>query len=254
MQFFDDRTSTMTIYTLKSPTRKPTPKDCRAAPPIIMDKSCGFPFSLNSQDFAEFKSQTAARGYQLAYGPDFISRGEITCSDPNRQVSPGLIYYCLTGESDLCTRANPNDPIFLPENVHSYVSLDYRPSPDDLPWKPYRVKFDFYHFQVDFMALDPDGKVLTATLSCPKLSFHFEFHIAFPKTNEYENYICRWSPVKGVGINAPFSVLYELYLNSTPFSCGIARRTLRFESHPGVRSANRIDSLRVYGDEVHILG
>lgn len=104
------------------------------------------------------------------------------------------------------------------------------------------------------MALNTDGKVVTADWLCPKIGFHFELSITYKAANQFEAYNCHWAPAHPCSPQAPFSILYELYFNAKPFNhCGIAQRTIRYESYPGLRPSTKVDKLRVYGDQTIIV-
>lgn len=257
MQFFDDRESIMYITSLnlqpgnipKYRNTIPSRKACETAPHIFLDPAFGgLQYNTDS-----FHNSMKAQGYKFTYDADFLLNGTITCSEPNRQVSPGLLYYCLIGKSDFYTRS-PDDPIFQPDNCKRFLVLDFRPSPDDLPWKPYYIDFSPKYLHFKFMALNTDSKVVTADWFCPRIGFHFELSITHKAANQFETYNCRWIPAHSHGHQAPFSILYELYFNAKPFNhCGIAQRTIRYESYPGLRPITTVNQLRVYGDQTIIV-
>lgn len=253
MHNFNDRLSILTIHTAK----KPSLTAYRKAPAILMAPSCGFPLNLSQADQDAFLRHTREAGYLATPGHEFFRHGKIDCSDPNRQVSVGLLYYCLIGEASQHVGADPNSPIYRPENAPRYLTLDYLPSPDDLLWKPYRIRLGMAEVCFDFMAPNPKSpnkELLTTSLTFQKLAFQFEFSILYPARNERENYICRWSPLDyPYGSRAPFSIHYELIFNTGPVATGIASRTIEYKTNPGVRSLTPISNIRIYDREVHVL-
>lgn len=251
MHEYNDRTSTLTIYTAK----RASLTAYRKTPPIVMVPSCGFSVNKCEADNGKFLKTTREQGYLVSIGCEFFRHGKIDCSDRNRQVSPGFLFLCLTGTAEEHIGADPNDYVYRPENAHHYFNLDYRPSPDDILWKPYKAVLGLDRTIFYFMALDANNQLLTTTLTFPKLAFQFEFDIIYHAQNERENYICYWSPTDyPYGNHAPFKIHYELIFNTEPIKAGIARRTIEYKANPGIRSPTPIHNVRVYDREVHVLG
>lgn len=109
MQFFDDRESIMYITSLnlqpgsipKYRDTIPPRKTYKTTPNIILDPN----FSVPQYNTNSFRDSMKAKDYNFTYDANFLFDGAITCSEPNRQVSPGLLYYCLFGKSDFCMRS-----------------------------------------------------------------------------------------------------------------------------------------------------
>lgn len=250
MHTFDDRNAILTIYTLEKPTRAAYKK----TPPIVMSQSCGLSLCLDKTEAHRRNIAIHETGYTPVLGPSFFQHGQITCSDPTRHVSPGILFYCLIGDGERHIGADPDSYIYLPENRNRYLAFDYRPSPDDLLWKPYRITLSSDLAVFDFMALDSDGKLITASISFLKIAFTFNFSITYHNRNEMEKYDCRWNPISDYySTYAPFHIDYELIFNTAIITAGIARRTIRYDAFPGLRPQEPVNRIRVYGKEVNVL-